>query len=118
MQLRLYPFVRHTQLFWHKTIFAVYIFTTLLPLSFIKMLLSQSDAKWINFFPALFSSQFSPSKYFSASELYATIINPNKVVSDSAVTHVTTGAKSEHSGQHDANMLEIYPVGFIVLYFI
>lgn len=26
----------------------------------------------------------------------------------SAVTHVTTGAKSEHSGQRDASMLEIY----------
>lgn len=36
----------------------------------------------------------------------------------SAVTHVTTGAKSEHSGQRDASMLEIYAGGFIVAYFI
>lgn len=35
-----------------------------------------------------------------------------------AVTHVTTGAKSELSGQRDANKLEIYAGGFIVAYFI
>lgn len=35
-----------------------------------------------------------------------------------AITHVTTGAKSEHRGQHDASMLEMYSEGFIVTYFI
>lgn len=34
------------------------------------------------------------------------------------ITHVTTGAKSEHRGQQDASMLEMYSKGFIVIYFI
>lgn len=36
----------------------------------------------------------------------------------SAVTHVPTGAESEHSRQRDASALEIYAGGFIVVYFI
>ncbi|KAM3605977.1 uncharacterized protein V6R79_008329 [Siganus canaliculatus] len=44
--------------------------------------------------------------------------SPQGGLRQSVVTHVTSGAKSEHGGQRDASTLEIYAGGFIVAYFI
>ena len=85
--------------FWNKTAFRPISFSaTILPLSFIQKPLSRSKAKWINF-PA-----FPP---FLLDSLPYPNIPPFRVVRHCdkssqggfrrvVVTHVTTGAKSEH----------------------
>lgn len=93
------------------------VYVPSLPPSLVQMLAPRSKAKWIDFFFSLSSSP-SIQIFFQFGVLCHGDKSWQGGFRQRAVTHVTAGAKSEHSGQRDANTLEMCAGGFIVAYFI